>query len=315
MDWSTILSGLFGAGAQSALANYGVNQVQQAGKDTASMLSGVADQAQAGLQFKPYTVTTGGAGGGLGSFTAGPTGTAMELSPDYQQLVQQLTGAGMGQLMGSTGSIDSRASDITSAMEAASAPSRERERLALEERLLGQGRLGVQTAQYGGTPEQLALSKAIEEQRMNNTVMGRQQAMGEQLQQYNIGQGLFQNSFTPQQMLLNTLQGTQGFAELSNRMQQQQAVTGAELATRGGEAQMQGEQMANVLRQTYLQKALEGLLAGNVSADGSSQGSILSGLFGNISDMFGGGAGSAPLAGTPTAQQIADYYGSLNTNG
>jgi hypothetical protein len=44
------------------------------------------------------------------------------------------------------------------------APQNERDRLALEQRMAAQGRLGVATAAYGGTPEQLALAKAQQEQ-------------------------------------------------------------------------------------------------------------------------------------------------------
>lgn len=51
----------------------------------------------------------------------------------------------------------------------------ERQRLALEERLQSQGRLGVATNLYGGTPEQLALAKAQAE--ASNTAMI--QAMGQ----------------------------------------------------------------------------------------------------------------------------------------
>mgnify|MGYP001176053827 CR=1 FL=1 len=60
-------------------------------------------------------------------------------------------------------------------IRAAQAPEEERQRLALEERLQSQGRLGVATNLYGGTPEQLALAKAQAE--AQNTAMI--QAMGQ----------------------------------------------------------------------------------------------------------------------------------------
>ena len=55
-------------------------------------------------------------------------------------------------------------------------PEEERQRLALEERLFGQGRLGVSSAMFGGTPEQLALAKAQEEARNQASLMAIQQA-------------------------------------------------------------------------------------------------------------------------------------------
>ena len=302
MDFSQILGGLFGAGAQGALANFGINQIKQSGTDTQNMLSGIAEQARGDLQFKPYTVTTGGAGGGLGSFTGGPGGTSMNLSPDYQALVQQLTSGGMGQLMGAAGPIDERAGALTAQMEAASAPSRERERIALEERLLGQGRLGMQTAQYGGTSEQFALAKAIEEQRSQNALMGRNQAMGEQLQQYNIGQGLFNAGFQPQDMLLKTMGATAPFADIATAMQRQSAFTNADLARSGAESATQSEQMANMLRQTYMDKALQGLMAPQYGKNGDPLGSIWGSLFDKAGGLFGGGnsSGTDAYGNSPT---------------
>jgi hypothetical protein len=46
----------------------------------------------------------------------------------------------------------------------------------LEERLANQGRLGVRTAMFGGTPEQLALEKAIAEQQAGLGVSAMEQA-------------------------------------------------------------------------------------------------------------------------------------------
>lgn len=60
-------------------------------------------------------------------------------------------------------------------MQAAMAPQRERDALSLENRLASQGRLGVATNQYGGTPEQLAQAKAFAE--ADNSAM--LQAMGQ----------------------------------------------------------------------------------------------------------------------------------------
>ena len=55
-------------------------------------------------------------------------------------------------------------------------PEEERQRIALENRLAAQGRLGVSTAAYGGTPEQLAMEKAQAEARNNASYQAIQQA-------------------------------------------------------------------------------------------------------------------------------------------
>ena len=59
--------------------------------------------------------------------------------------------------------IAQREQDVYNRMRTAMSPEEERQRLALEQRMAAQGRSGVRTAQFGGTPEQLALAKAQEE--------------------------------------------------------------------------------------------------------------------------------------------------------
>lgn len=72
-------------------------------------------------------------------------------------------------------------------MQAAMAPQRERDALELENRLAAQGRLGVATNQYGGTPEQLAQAKAFAEAD-NNAMLGAMgQAQSELMNLANIG--------------------------------------------------------------------------------------------------------------------------------
>tara|TARA_R100001509_G_scaffold160767_1_gene129006 strand:+ start:1695 stop:2825 length:1131 start_codon:yes stop_codon:yes gene_type:complete len=64
-------------------------------------------------------------------------------------------------------------------IRAAQAPDEERQALALEERLASQGRLGVSTNLFGGTPEQLALAKAQSEARNTAMIQAMQQARSE----------------------------------------------------------------------------------------------------------------------------------------
>ena len=98
-------------------------------------------------------------------------------------------------------------------------PEEERQRLQQEERLLSQGRLGVQTAQYGGTPEQLALAKAQEEAKTRSMMGARQLAQGEAAQQFGMGQQMLGTSYLPQQQLLAAQQASQLFPQLQQRGQ------------------------------------------------------------------------------------------------
>jgi hypothetical protein len=77
-----------------------------------------------------------------------------------QSLISMLTGGGGA----------GREAEVFNQLEALQAPSRERERLALENRLFNQGRSGVSTSMFGGTPEQLAQNKAIEESRASSAL-------------------------------------------------------------------------------------------------------------------------------------------------
>lgn len=275
-----ILSGLLGVGATGALANYGLRETEQAGRDASSQLGTLAGQIRSDLQFKPYTVTTG-----TGSTVSSPTGTTLNLSPEMQALQQQLMTGAQSLFNTAAGPVQDRAMSITQMLEEAAAPSRQREYLALENRLFQQGRGGVQTAQYGGTPEQLAFAKALEEQRAMNALTGRQQAIGEQTQAFNVGAGMFGQSFLPQQQMLLAQQGAMAPMELAARFQTQQAVTGAELGQAGAEAELQSSQQANALRQIYLQEALKGLFAPTYSSSGgnvTSGSSLIGGLLGNL---------------------------------
>ena len=72
-----------------------------------------------------------------------------------------------------------RQQDIFDRIRAGQLDEENRQRLQLEERLASQGRLGVSTNLYGGTPEQLALAKAQAEARNNAMIQAMGQAQAE----------------------------------------------------------------------------------------------------------------------------------------
>jgi hypothetical protein len=166
---------------------------------------------------------------------------------------------------------ETREDDIYSRLEAVQAPERERARLQLEERLLGQGRSGVQTAMFGGTPEQLALNKAIEEQRAASAVSAMEQARAEQaLQSQQTLQGLGEfrgrmgllgqlglqaipTAYTPQQELIRTLTPQLEASRLAATLQSTGLGLGAGLAESAIESQLGFEALRNALRQQQYQ--------------------------------------------------------------
>ena len=95
-----------------------------------------------------------------------------------QLAMQNLMSAG-GLLDEATTSPMAREQAIFERIRAAQSPEEQRQRLQLEERLASQGRLGVSTNLYGGTPEQLALAKAQSEARNTAMLQAMQQAQAE----------------------------------------------------------------------------------------------------------------------------------------
>ncbi len=104
-----------------------------------------------------------------------------------QQAAQQAFGLGQ-QFMGQAGMpMGAREQEVYDRIRATQLGEEERQRLALEERLASQGRLGVRTAMFGGTPEQLALAKAQESAQNQAALIAMQQAQREQQQQAALG--------------------------------------------------------------------------------------------------------------------------------
>ena len=107
--------------------------------------------------------------------------------PRQQALLSQAEGA-----LGRAAIDPSQAqADLYGQIRATQQPEEERQRLALEERMLAQGRLGLSSAAYGGaSPELLAQETARQEAMARANVSARQQAMQEQQQAYGQGLGL-----------------------------------------------------------------------------------------------------------------------------
>ncbi len=281
------------------------------------------------VTFQPFTVTSG-----LGTTTAGPSGTQYQLSPQQQaiqnalmreaqyriggtplgalesmfagadvmdlgqqmmgqtpfgltqqqQAAQQAFGLG-GQFMGAAGqrpedvealrqqygalasqsAMDvlsptaAREASVFERIRATQRPEEERQRLALEERLAQQGRLGVRTAMFGGTPEQLAMSKAQEEAQDRASLMAMQQAQAERQQALGTAQALG-GMFSQQ-------------AQLGGALQAQQAGLGQQYATLGSGLAAQ-RQALDAARQNQMLQALttgQGLISGGQGLEAAEQ--------------------------------------------
>jgi hypothetical protein len=227
----TILTGAGYANQLNRLGDFGTQA--QAGAER------IGQQAAEGTRFVPFTVT-GATGAGVGTTPEGST--QFNLSPQEQALQNQLFG-GAGQFYSQAQApIAQTEQDIFNRMLQVAAPERQRQQLGLEERLAAQGRLGTSSAAYGGaTPEQMALATAQEQQLNQLGLQARQQALSEQQQYANLGQGMLGAAYTPQSALLNVLQGGMGVAGLSDVGRRQAAMLQSEGQMAGLDAALQAE--------------------------------------------------------------------------
>jgi hypothetical protein len=269
---STILSG---AGYRNLM-----NDLSSFGRQAQTGAERIGQQAAEATRFVPFTVT-GTTGAGVGTTPEG--GTTMTLSPEEQALQNQLFGGASQFYQQAQMPIAQTEQDIYNRMLQVATPERQRQQLALEERLAAQGRLGTSSAAYGGaTPEQLALATAQQEQLNQLGLQARQQALAEQQQAAGLGQGMLGAAYMPQSSLLNVLQGGMGVAGLSDVGRRQAAQLQAQSEMAGLDAYLQSQLgRANLGGQG---------LAALASALGGTQQAATGGLFSgiNLGDVWSG---------------------------
>lgn len=273
----------------------GVNISQ--GTDIGSQLLGVASQRFSG---GPYGSDVLGEGGraAIAAGQAGLGATPFGLA-GQQQAAQQAFGLG-GQFMGQAGMpMAGREQDVYNRIRATQLGEEERQRLALEERLFAQGRGGVRTSMFGGTPEQLALAQAQESAQNQAALMAITQAQQEQRQAADIGATYGQlgsNIATQRQAMeaaqqLSALQALQtGQGLISSRMGLQEAQQRMGLGALTG-AYIPQAQALNALQQ--------GIAASALAQRGQLYGAGLFGeaTMGGLEALLGAGLGQANLMG------------------
>jgi hypothetical protein len=223
------------------------------GRQARTGAEALAAQQMQQTQFRPFTVTTAtGAGMGTQVTPEGGIETTMGLSPQEIALQNQLLGGAGGFFGQAVQPTLDREQAIFERMRRTQRPEEERQRLATEERMAAQGRLGLSSAAYGGaTPELLAQETAIGEARNRAMLAAMQQAQAEQMQQAALGQQFLGAGYLPQQQLMAATQPAQQLAALQQQAQLQGAGLFGEATMSGLEAQLVAEQArANLLGQT-----------------------------------------------------------------
>ena len=280
---------------------------------------------QAGLeqtQFQPFTVTSGMGGvsgvGADGSVNIGMSPQEQAIQRNLMRTAQRELGRGpfglgMGrdasssafglgqQFMDQAGmGTEAREQAVFDRIRAMQQPEEQRQQLALEERLQAQGRGGVRTNMFGGTPEQFAMSKAQAEAQNAAALQAMSQAQAQQAQQAQLGQAF-------------TGLGSQLSAQdLAMRTGQQQLGMGAL-----GGAYMPQAQAMNLIQQ--------GLAGSQLAQKGQLYGAGLFGeaSMGGLEALLGAGLGQANLfgqlgtglmtSGVESAQDIdwGDFFGDI----
>ena len=296
---------LLGAG----LGINALNELKGLGTKAQTEALNIGKQAQTDTAFKPFTVTTG-----FGTTTTDPLGTGgytTTLSPEQEALQKQLatitggltTGYGgapdvsaaqaqafsgvQGLLSGAQGSTATREQSIYDRIRATQLPEEQRQQIALNELLASQGRTGLRTAQFGGSPEQFAMEKAraeamnqaslmsinqAEQQRTNDLAqatgmfgLGTQAAgLGTGLQQGQLGniQASMGLQYMPEQQLLGSLTPGISLADIAGTGQR----TGAGLFAEAGAAGLE----ANLGAQQNRAEGLAGLYNALINSQGQA---------------------------------------------
>lgn len=283
---SGLLDSLLGTGLSAA----GINELMSQYDDTSSMIRGDINQliedAKTQGTFTPFGVTSASGTTRMGDnglefnvdpSLAGATGSSLGLATDA-----------FGRARGALGDLDlnreSREQGIYDRLRALRAPEEARAQSALDRKLMAQGRSGVRTNEFGGTPEQLALSKAIEESKsqsavnaMNLTDQQINADLGRVAGLSNLGMSGFSGFFAPQSQLLNQFQTSNQLANILANNQANMAGLSADLGLGGLEAIVGMDQIRGGL--------LGDLYTGLASAASGTQGAK-SGLISNILGLF-----------------------------
>ena len=294
--YNSQIGDILGGAGSYYLGQENIEGAMASGERARTLAEQAGQQAQQAAAFKPYTVTSG-----LANIATTPEGGyGIQLSPQQQALQTQLLGQAQG-LFGQVGQDPAaQQAALYEQIRATQRPEEERQQALLQERLFAGGRGGLQTAQYGGSPEQFAFEKARQEAMGTASLAARNQALAEQKQALAGATGLLGAGYQPQQQALSLLEASQIPAAYTAAGQRTGAELGSTLGAAGLEGYIQGQDLANRL-QLQQQQGLMNLLMGqqvspleeaqiakiyaDIGRDAPGAGGIIGGLLGSL---FGG---------------------------
>jgi hypothetical protein len=284
-DLAGLLSGLGQAGAAYApyaLSQNEVDLLAQYAADVPAAASGIAETAAGAAEFVPFSVKTAtGAGTTITTDpTTGQPTLTYGLGTDEAALQTSLL-SGAKTLAGQT---LPTATSLYEDIRAMQLPEEARQAGALRDRLFAQGRGDVQTARFGGTPEELAMAKAIAE--ADTAAKFQATQLAPQLQQAQIQNltGMLGAAYLPQQQAMAGLMPGIDISRIAQAARQGET----EALYRGGiaglEAQAAGATAAanvEAARTQALANALSGMFAKPDGGGTSAGQDFFSALFGS----------------------------------
>lgn len=220
--WESVLPGGLGAygyAKQMQNVDRDMNRVQD---DIEGLQQGVDERTQ----FQPWGVT-----GGMGTVGSDGQGNFSYNLSDQMQGRQDADWA-RSDIMAdrSMQDMQGREQQVYDRMMSIMQPGQDRNTMTMQNRLANQGRTGIRSNAFGGSPEELANAMAQGEIENRAMMTAMNQGMAEQLQNYNMAQGYGQSGYDP----LNALMGTGKMGMADAEMQQRGQLSGADMWTQLG---------------------------------------------------------------------------------
>ena len=244
---------------------------QQANVDRATALQG---QLYGATLPDTTAITTGaltGAETQLGKVGAGQEDLAA-LRAGYGTAAEGM----LGMLGGSTTDMANKLFEQQQAMRT---PAQQRQALELENRLRAQGRLGTTTAAYGGTPEQLAMAKAIQEQQaadaFTSMTQAEQMAAAQQARALGLGTATSDMARVQQALTTGDIANAQGLFNIGSAAAQLPQIMRGQNITQAGQVQTQALTPA---QQQAAQLTAAGTLGGQAATTAATSGRMFGDL-------------------------------------
>jgi len=308
-----IISGMLGGGGTGRPAPYMSAPQRPSMANPAGSIGGMipggndfspmASSADIGFNGRPTVDNTGKfINNQTGEIRYGKPTQPMFTNATPTSISDQAFGGVGGLLSAVTGDRGTREQQIYDRIRATQTPEEDRQRQLLNDQLLSQGRLGLSTAMFGGSPEQFAQEKARAEAMNQASLAAIDQAGQERAQDLATATGLFglgsqgsmlpyqlqgmqgQNlaqmmglQYMPEQMMLEQLGAGTNLASIADMGRRYGAGLFDESAGAGLEGLMNTELAKADFLKTIYSNALGG---GGTESGGSWFGDIISGIFG-----------------------------------